>query len=158
MAEWGDAREAFGCPDAIAALAGITPVTKASGKQRGVSFRWVCNKRLRLAITTFAVNSRVSRSVGGQGGRALRARTTRMPSASWLAPGSGSYGAAGRTARPTTPPCTAAPDATTNSRPQPDCDLEVDTRRVMRLVRIWVGWCARGCAWVFTRGKSRVVG
>lgn len=58
LAEWGDAREAFTHPDAIAALAGITPVTKASGKQRGVSFRWACNKRLRLAITTFANNSR----------------------------------------------------------------------------------------------------
>jgi transposase len=58
LAEWGDAREAFDHPDAIAALAGITPVTKASGKQRGVSFRWACNKRLRQAITTFADNSR----------------------------------------------------------------------------------------------------
>uniref|UniRef100_UPI00397AF8E2 transposase n=1 Tax=Amycolatopsis sp. cmx-8-4 TaxID=2790947 RepID=UPI00397AF8E2 len=58
LAEWGDARAAFTHPDAIAALAGITPVTKASGKQRGVSFRWACNKRLRLAITTFAGNSR----------------------------------------------------------------------------------------------------
>ncbi|MGH4019750.1 MAG: IS110 family transposase [Pseudonocardiaceae bacterium] len=60
LAEWGDARAAFDHPDAIAALAGITPVTKASGKQRGVSFRWACNKRLRLAITTFAANSRFS--------------------------------------------------------------------------------------------------
>ncbi|MBB2506509.1 IS110 family transposase [Amycolatopsis echigonensis] len=58
LAEWGDAREVFDHPDAIAALAGITPVTKASGKQRGVSFRWACNKRLRVAITTFADNSR----------------------------------------------------------------------------------------------------
>ena len=60
LAEWGDARAAFDHPDAIAALAGITPVTKASGKQRGVSFRWACNKRLRVAITTFAANSRFS--------------------------------------------------------------------------------------------------
>jgi transposase len=58
LAEWGDAREVFDHPDAIAALAGITPVTKASGKHRGVSFRWACNKRLRVAITTFAANSR----------------------------------------------------------------------------------------------------
>ncbi|MGW5743876.1 IS110 family transposase [Amycolatopsis sp. NPDC003861] len=62
LAEWGDARAAFTHPDAIAALAGITPVTKASGKQRGVSFRWACNKRLRLAITTFAGNSRFASS------------------------------------------------------------------------------------------------
>ncbi|MFI6028033.1 IS110 family RNA-guided transposase [Amycolatopsis magusensis] len=58
LTEWGDAREAFDNPDAIAALAGITPVTQASGKQRGVSFRWACNKRLRQAIMTFAGNSR----------------------------------------------------------------------------------------------------
>jgi transposase len=60
LAEWGEARAAFDHPDAIAALAGITPVTKASGKHRGVSFRWACNKRLRVAITTFAANSRFS--------------------------------------------------------------------------------------------------
>ena len=60
LAEWGDARTAFDHPDTIAALAGITPVTKSSGKHRGVSFRWACNKRLRLAITTFAANSRFS--------------------------------------------------------------------------------------------------
>ncbi len=58
LVEWGDAREAFDHPDAVAALAGVTPVTKASGKQRGVSFRWACNKRFRVAITTFADNSR----------------------------------------------------------------------------------------------------
>jgi len=51
-------KPAFNHPDAIAALAGITPVTKASGKQRGVSFRWACNKRPRQAVTTFAANSR----------------------------------------------------------------------------------------------------
>ncbi|WP_433204613.1 IS110 family transposase [Nocardia sp. CA-107356] len=60
LAEWGNAREVFDNPDAIAALAGITPVTKAADKQRGVSFRWACNKRLRAAITTFATNSRFS--------------------------------------------------------------------------------------------------
>jgi transposase len=58
LAEWGDARAVFDRPDQVAALAGITPVTRTSGKQRGVSFRWACNKRLRQAITTFADNSR----------------------------------------------------------------------------------------------------
>jgi transposase len=58
LAEWGESRKVLNHPDAIAALAGITPVTKASGKQRGVAFRWACNKRLRVAITTFAANSR----------------------------------------------------------------------------------------------------
>lgn len=47
-----------GGPEAIAALAGLVPVTRASGKHHAVSFRWACNKRLRVALTTFADNSR----------------------------------------------------------------------------------------------------
>ena len=58
LAEWGDARQAYEHPDAIAALAGVTPVTKQSGKHRAVHFRWACNKRFRRAITIFADNSR----------------------------------------------------------------------------------------------------
>jgi len=58
LAEWGDSRTAYGDPDAIAAFAGVAPVTKASGRMRGVSYRWACNKRFRTAITTFADNSR----------------------------------------------------------------------------------------------------
>jgi transposase len=50
--------DAYTGPDAIAALAGLVPVTRASGKHRAVSFRWACNKRLRVALTTFAGNSR----------------------------------------------------------------------------------------------------
>ena len=58
LAEWGDARQACEHPDSVAALAGVTPVTRESGKHRSVHFRWACNKRFRLAITTFADNSR----------------------------------------------------------------------------------------------------
>lgn len=59
LAEWGDVKEAYDCPDAVAALAGVTPVTKESGKrQHAVHFRWACNKRFRVALTTFADNSR----------------------------------------------------------------------------------------------------
>jgi transposase len=58
LAEWGDARQAYEHSDSVAALAGVTPVTKASGKHRSVQFRWACNKRFRQAITTFADNSR----------------------------------------------------------------------------------------------------
>jgi transposase len=58
LAEWGDSREAYDSPDAVAALAGLTPVTKASGKHHAVHFRWACNKRFRVAMTTFADNSR----------------------------------------------------------------------------------------------------
>jgi transposase len=58
LAEWGDSRQAYEHPDAVAALAGLSPVTKESGKHRAVHFRWACNKRFRNAITTFADNSR----------------------------------------------------------------------------------------------------
>jgi transposase len=58
LAEWGDCRQAYAGPDSVAALAGVTPVTKESGKHRAVSFRWACNKRFRKAMTTFADNSR----------------------------------------------------------------------------------------------------
>ncbi|MDG6110540.1 IS110 family transposase [Dactylosporangium aurantiacum] len=58
LAEWGDTRQAYDGPDAVAALAGTTPVTKESGKHRAVHFRWACNKRFRVAVTTFADNSR----------------------------------------------------------------------------------------------------
>jgi transposase len=58
LAEWGDARQAYDGPDSAAALAGCTPVTNQSGKHRGVHFRWACSKRFRVAITTFAGNSR----------------------------------------------------------------------------------------------------
>ena len=60
LAEWGDCRQAYERPDSVAALAGCTPVTKASGKHQAVHFRWACNKRFRKAITTFADNSRHS--------------------------------------------------------------------------------------------------
>jgi transposase len=58
LAEWGDCRQAYAGPDSVAALAGVTPVTRESGKHRSVSFRWACNKRFRKAVTTFADNSR----------------------------------------------------------------------------------------------------
>jgi transposase len=58
LAEWGDCREAYDSADAVAALAGLTPVTKESGKHRAVHFRWACSTRFRVAVTTFADNSR----------------------------------------------------------------------------------------------------
>ena len=58
LAEWGDSRQAYDGPDAVAALAGMTPVTHQSGKHRAVHFRWACNTRFRVAISTFADNSR----------------------------------------------------------------------------------------------------
>lgn len=58
LAEWGDCREAYDGPEAVAALAGMAPVTRRSGKHTAVGFRWACNTRFRNAIATFADNSR----------------------------------------------------------------------------------------------------
>jgi transposase len=58
LAELGDVRERFATEHQLAAEAGVCPVTHASGKSRGVVFRWACNKNLRRAITCFADNSR----------------------------------------------------------------------------------------------------
>ena len=58
LAELGDQRARFDSAEHLAAEAGVVPVTYASGKHRGVFFRWACNHRLRFAITTFANNSR----------------------------------------------------------------------------------------------------
>ena len=58
LAEWGDCRQAYDTPEAVAALAGQAPVTKRSGKHEAVHFRWACNKRFRAAMCTFADNSR----------------------------------------------------------------------------------------------------
>lgn len=58
LAELGDVRERFPSDDALAAEAGVAPLTYESGKHRAVTFRWACNHRLRRAITCFADNSR----------------------------------------------------------------------------------------------------
>jgi len=58
LAEWGDCRGAYDGPEAVAAMAGLCPVTKASGKHSAVHFRWACDTRFRVAVTTFADNSR----------------------------------------------------------------------------------------------------
>jgi transposase len=58
LAELGDVRDRFQTEDQLAAEAGVSPVTHASGKSRGVVFRFACNHRLRQAVTCFADNSR----------------------------------------------------------------------------------------------------
>jgi transposase len=60
LAELGDDPARFQTADQLASEAGVAPVTRASGKNRGVLFRFACNKRLRRAITTWADNSRHS--------------------------------------------------------------------------------------------------
>lgn len=62
VTELGADPERFQTENQLAAEAGVAPVTHASGKSRGVSFRYACNKRLRLAITSWAGNSRFQSS------------------------------------------------------------------------------------------------
>jgi transposase len=56
--EIGDARQRFPDEESLAALAGVAPVTRASGKARSVGFRWACDKKLRNALVDFADESR----------------------------------------------------------------------------------------------------
>lgn len=58
LAEWGDCRQAYDRPDAVAAVAGMCPVTRASGTHHAVLFRQACNTWFRQAMATFADNSR----------------------------------------------------------------------------------------------------
>lgn len=58
LAELGDDRARFASFEQLAAEGGVAPVTHASGKHRGVTCRYACNKRLRQALTTWADNSR----------------------------------------------------------------------------------------------------
>lgn len=58
LAEIGDARGRFPTDDALAATAGISPSTRASGRARYVAFRRACNYRLRQALVDFADGSR----------------------------------------------------------------------------------------------------
>ena len=54
----GDARGKFPTADSLAALAGVAPSTRQSGKVRAVTFRWGCNKQLPDALCDFAGDSR----------------------------------------------------------------------------------------------------
>jgi transposase len=58
LAEIGDARGRFPTEDALAAAAGVSPSTRASGRSRSVIFRYGCNRRLRQALVDFADGSR----------------------------------------------------------------------------------------------------
>jgi transposase len=58
LAEIGDARGRFPTDDALAALAGVAPSTRRSGKLHAVTFRYACDKKLRDAIINFADDSR----------------------------------------------------------------------------------------------------
>jgi transposase len=58
LAEIGDARGRFPTADSLAALAGVAPSTRQSGKVKTVTIRWGANKQLRDALCDFASDSR----------------------------------------------------------------------------------------------------
>ena len=58
LAEIGDDRARFPDEESLAALAGVAPVTRASGRMHTVGFRYACDKKLRNAIIDFADDSR----------------------------------------------------------------------------------------------------
>lgn len=60
---------------------GAAPVTHASGKSAGVAFRWAVNTRARVALTTFADNSRHSSPWAANLYNDARARGKRHPHA-----------------------------------------------------------------------------
>ncbi|QCX82809.1 Transposase (plasmid) [Streptomyces sp. YIM 121038] len=74
----------------LIAETGVVPVTRASGKTRSVGFRFAANRRARLAIATFADNSRHSSDWASKIYNDARDRKKRHPHAtrilarSWL--------------------------------------------------------------------------
>jgi transposase len=81
LAELGQDRGRYLTPDQLAADAGLAPVTRQSGKFRGVGFRWSCNRRLRAAMTRFADNSRHASAWAADIYARARARGCRHPHA-----------------------------------------------------------------------------
>jgi transposase len=81
IAEIGPLLERCENPEQVAAMCGAAPVTKASGKSRNVGFRYTANKPARVAITSFADNSRHGSAWAGDSYRRARARGARHPHA-----------------------------------------------------------------------------
>ncbi len=108
LAEIGDVRARFPDEEALAALASVAPVTRASGKARSVGFRWACDKQLRDALVDFADTPATPRHGPpiSTPKRWPEPAATPTPCASWPAPGSASSGASGKTTPPTTQPST----------------------------------------------------
>ncbi len=81
IAEIGPLLERCQNPEQVAALCGAAPVTKASGKSRTVGFRYTANRPARVAITSFADNSRHSSAWANDCYRRARSRGARHPHA-----------------------------------------------------------------------------
>lgn len=58
LGKLGSDRHRFETAEQFAAVAGVTPVTDASGKHHGVKFRFACDHELRDALTCLANHSR----------------------------------------------------------------------------------------------------
>ena len=81
LAEIGDARGRFPTEEALAAAAGVSPSTRASGRSHAVVFRHACDKRLREALIDFAADSRQSSPWAKDIYDRARARGARHPHA-----------------------------------------------------------------------------
>src|SRR4029450_10575181 len=81
LAEIGDVRSRFPDEESLAALAGVAPVTRPSGKAHSVGFRWAADKKLRNAIIDFADDSRHASPWAAKGYADASARGTRHPHA-----------------------------------------------------------------------------
>jgi transposase len=81
LSELGDVRSRFPDEEALAALAGVAPVTRASGKLHSVGFRWACDKKLRAAVIDFADDSRHGSPWAAKVYTDALARTRRHPQA-----------------------------------------------------------------------------
>jgi Transposase IS116/IS110/IS902 family len=111
LAEIGDARGRFPTPEALGSLAGVSPSTRQS----------VANFETPSWSGPATRGCPVRGPLTSTSAPALAATTILMPCASWPAPGCMSCGAAGKTASPTTPPTTAALNASIRTaRPQLD--------------------------------------
>jgi transposase len=82
IAEIGPLTERCENPEQAAAMCGAAPVTtRASGKSRTAGFRYTANRPARVAITSFADNSRHSSARAGDCYRRARSRGARHPHA-----------------------------------------------------------------------------
>jgi transposase len=81
LAEIGDVRARFPDEESLAALAGVAPVTRASGKYHSVGFRWAADKKLRDALINFADDSRHASPWAAKVYAEARARGKRHPHA-----------------------------------------------------------------------------
>lgn len=81
LAEIGDCRARFPDAESLAALAGVVPSTRASGRHRAVTFRWSADKKLRDALCDFAGDSWRGNPWAEQRYRQLRASGKRHPHA-----------------------------------------------------------------------------